>query len=819
MPAICARCQRANPREATYCYHDGALLAGRSGPDVPADGSAMNIGLRPFPRPFHFPSGLACHNFLQLTLALHEDPAAALDVLVHGLLETFFASLGRADLARAAAAAATSPNREWALDDLLGRLPASALTPARLQVEPTLIDLGVVPPGADRQIGVVVRNGGMRLLYGSASCAGTPWLAVGPGPEQTSHLFQLRDRAVLPIHLVGRHVRAFRRPQEAEIAVQSNGGSATIVVRMLVMPLPLTEGPLAGVTSPRLFAEKARKYPKEAAALVESGAVARWYTANGWPYPVSGPTASGPAALQQLFEALGLVKAPPVEISATAVALVGTPGSAIEYALTLTTQESRAVIALASCDQPWLQVGPTLYQKRVAQVPLRVAAEAVLPGATRQAQVTVHTNGRQRFVVPVTLSVSGQPLPPPAPPRAARARLAPALVAVGTVLLLGLLAGLGWQLLDSGKAPSTQPPQLALAFQDDAKDEYVGAATLTFGLALPGERKRLTYDVRGRTNNTCYRVDGHDFLLGREGGHWETAPTVGHGPPGGRAVWLHQAAPLAITQHVEIIAGPGSGPHDTCLVTYILENRDKKPHRVGLRCLLDTFVGAHDGVPFAVPGQAAPCATTEVLEGPAVPDFVQALEKDDWAKPGAIARLSLRLGSKLEPPGRVTLGAWPDADAKGSDPRARGNLTRWDVPVRSLADAGDSAVTLYWPDQELVPGGHRPLGFALGLGGLAANGRLAVAVGGPATPGSELTVLAYVRDPQPEEALILTLPDALTLAGGSDTILVPPGPIGLVAWKVRAAPDSPVRCRVSVESSVGLVQGCEVVIRENPMLD
>ena len=41
---------------------------------------------------------------------------------------------------------------------------------------------------------------------------------------------------------------------------------------------------------------------------------------------------------------------------------------------------------------------------------------------------------------------------------------------------------------------------------------------------------------------------------------------------------------------------------DTCLVRYVIENTDVRSHRVGLRFMLDTFIGANDGVPFTIPG-------------------------------------------------------------------------------------------------------------------------------------------------------------------------------------------------------------------------
>jgi hypothetical protein len=845
MAQMCARCHRANPRDATYCYHDGILLAGRGGGEVPADGSAMNLGVKPFARPFVLPSGVACHNFLQLTLGLQEDSAGALLLLRKGALESFCASLGRADLAMAAANAARAANPERGLDELLGRLPASALTPARLHVDPTELDLGALRLGEDRQMRVRLRNQGMRLLYGTASCAETDWLALGDHPTRRSQVFQFFGESTLTVRIVGSRLRAYRRPQEGEILLESNGGAVKLVVRVQIAAQPFPDGVLAGALSPRQLAEKAREAPKEAAPLIESGAVARWYADNGWTYPVFGPTASGQAAVQQLFEALGLVKAPEVQLSVDAVPLLGAPGAALEYTLIVSTQEHRAVVAFASSDQPWLHIRPTIFQGRSAKLSLFVPAVPAVSGATLQARVTVMANGRQRFVVPVTLSVVGTPPPAPAPvarpalpvaaprpqpaPQSLGTRLfAYTLLSLGALLVLGLLLTLGRNLLGKSAAPAG--PQLSLSFQDDSHDEYVGAATLTFGLALQDEpttsvlkkHKRLMYDERGRSNNTCYSVDGHDFLLGYDGGHWQTAPIAGKGPPGGSAVWVHQAPSLLITQHVEIATNVETGRRDTCLIHYTLENRDKAAHRVGLRFLLDTFIGAHDGVPFAIPGQEQMCETTCDLKD-SVPDFLQALENNDLRNPGVIAQVTLHPNSKLEKPARVTVAAWPDADLAGHAPSALSNLTRWDVPLRPIKETTDSAVTLYWPEQELPPGSRREVGFAYGLGSLvvdSSEGRLALAVGGDFTPGGEMSVLAYVKDPALDEVLTLKVPAGLTLLSGKETARVPRSPASamglysLVSWRVRLASIAPALHRLRLRSSAGPTLTRDVSIPE-----
>ncbi|HZY88055.1 MAG TPA: hypothetical protein VFE78_24685, partial [Gemmataceae bacterium] len=602
MPKTCKHCRRANPSEAVYCYHDGTPF-GDGG-----DGSAIDAGSRPFSAPFVLPSGRACRNFNQLALACHGDPAAAVAVLRKGHLESFLAAQGRADLADAARSAARSATRsgngERALDDFLGRLPAPALRPARLRVEPALIDLGTLRPGEDRRCELVLHNEGLRLLYGSARCDGSPWLSLGDGPERQEMLFQFADRAVLLLRVVGHRLRAYRDPQQAEVRLEAGGGALAVVVRVRVEVRPFPEGVLAGALSPRELASKAKETPAEAAALIASGAVARWYEANGWTYPVAGPPASGLAAVQQLFEALGLVKPPLVELGEEAVELHGGPGQKFEYVLAVVTRESRAVVAHGTSDQPWLRVGPTVFRGRSAFLPLNVPFVPDRPGETLRAQVTVTANGNQRFVVPVTLSVAGPApvaapvaAPAPAPRPAARpgwkAVLPAALLALA---LLGVVARDYFAPARPGPPPPPPPdpvPRVEIRFHDGKRDDELEkrwltdpSPTMRFGLVTLYKGRevgsgaavnRLTFDPWGRTNNTCLRFDGRDErLFGSARGRWEESASRGWKDDQGRehdgvkSVWACDEVKAEVTQLVELVRGEPSGLLDTCRVRYLI---------------------------------------------------------------------------------------------------------------------------------------------------------------------------------------------------------------------------------------------------------
>ncbi len=845
MAQTCKRCRRVNPREAVYCYHDGALLDGGAG------GAAIDVGALPFSVPFILPTGSTCRTFNELALACHAAPKAAFDLLRDGHLESCLSPQRRAHQARAAHLAARAADRQRGLDDFLGRLPASVLRPPKLRITPEVIDLGTVRPGEDRSCELTLRNEGMRLLYGSASCDDHEWLSLGSGPRSSRRVFQFTDRLVLPVRITGKSVRAYGKPQEAMILLESNGGVVAVTLRLSSPVKPFPEGVLAGAQSPRELASKAHHAPNEAASLIESGAVARWYQTNGWEYPVPGPAAVGLAAVQQFFEALGLVKTPRVELSEDAIQLRGRPGEKVEYTLTAITQENRAAVAHARSDQPWLQVGPTIFRGRSAFLPLTIAAVAGRPGETMRATLSVTANGNQRFQVPVTLAVTdsnrvaapAEVSPTPPSPAVSRGQsLWPTLFPALLLVVLLLLAVVRDIVAPSQATPlpvvELDPtPRLQIRYNEIKQNDLLDQAyfsdpqpTMRFGLVTLQDNKevgsgvnvrRLTFDPWGRTNNTCLRFDAKDErLFGGKGGRWELLhgdrwkDEQGQEHEGAESVWVCDDHKIAVTQRVELLRGEQSLLLDTCRATYRIDNRDGNEHKVGIRFLLDTFIGGNDGVPFTIPGADDLCDTLMDLPAKAkdkkLPDFLQALEKPDLAHPGTIAHLRLKL-EDLEPPERVTLGAWPADGLRVIDKRAKGPLTLWDVPVLSMKTLkpADSAVVIYWKEEPLKPGAHRDIGFEYGLWNLhSQGGRLAATVDGVFQPDRELTVVAYVNlagEENVEGTVSLELPDGFALIEGDMAQAVPKrtnlqSGTRPVTWKVRAGPTGDHVLKVTTSS-------------------
>jgi hypothetical protein len=827
MAHTCSKCHRVNPPEAVYCYHDGMILDGHG-----RNGGPVPVGAKPFPNQFVFPSGRSCRNFDELAYACQQEWQGARSLLEQGYLERFLGGIGRADLALAAKEAARFPDRDRGLDQLLARLPSNVLQPPQLQVEPREVNLGQMQVGQDRRFDLHLDNAGKRLLYGTVSVEDCPWLSVGDGQGAAQKLFQFSDALTIPVHVRGKRFRAGNKPLEGRLLIESNGGSETIAVRVEVPVKPFPHGVFAGAKSPRQVAEKAKAAvdrsktgnkaeAAEAAALFEKGAVAQWYKDNGWTYPVQAPSSSGLGAVQQFFEALGLTPPPKVDISERSVAMRGDPGDQLRHPLEITAQEKRPVWAHAVSDQPWLEVGRARLNGRTATIPLVVPNVPRRPGETLSARVTVTSNGNQRFVVPVTLTVGGafvfaepEPVatpafvPPPAAP-ASELEVAPIIRRTSSagmnplhllplVLLFVVLGGIMlWDLLSKkdGTTPKEPPiaggggnfswddlldrePRLGVSFQDER--QRFGIVLLKQKDPLVGDkRKKLTYEEKGDTNNTCVKIDGHENLYWQKPGKLVKGNTEFSKFPdlknriGWKSTWEHFPGKIQVTQTVELVPGLETRVFDTVLVRYTVENKDTTPHTVGLRIMLDTFIGANDGVPFLVPGQPGLMTTSVELDSKDIPDYIEAWEREDPKNKGEVVRMGLKGitlpgGGEPEPIAKLVICRWP-AEFAGE--------VRWGPPdwqYESIEKPNhrrekDSCVALYWAYRNMSPKEVREMAFTYGLGEIATgsggNFNLALSAGGSFRKGGEFTLSAYVMNPQRGQKVELApLPPHLALA-------------------------------------------------------
>jgi hypothetical protein len=165
-----------------------------------------------------------------------------------------------------------------------------------------------------------------------------------------------------------------------------------------------------------------------------------------------------------------------------------------------------------------------------------------------------------------------------------------------------------------------------------------------------------------------------------------------------------------VTQTVELVPSKvveraGSAQvigYDTCLISYLIENLDTRPHRVGLGTLVDTMLRNNDAPHFLLPGEQKLLPGAKDFRTPAeVPGRVKVLEKPSAEDPGATAYLTLKIGPELQAPDRFAVTAWSNEDL-------------WLLKVRD--DPGNRAVVLWWEPQDLAPGASRHVGYGYGAG-------------------------------------------------------------------------------------------------------
>lgn len=387
-------------------------------------------------------------------------------------------------------------------------------------------------------------------------------------------------------------------------------------------------------------------------------------------------------------------------------------------------------------------------------------------------------------------------------------------------------------------APTTIPdtrPRLEVAFSE----------TQRFGLICPRlNDKRLTREKNGTTNNTCFRIDGRDYLFGIDvpGVRWgrDKHNKMIRGKTGEQKweavveVMTGDKVEVRISQSVELVRGEQTNLFDTVLVQYHVANLDSSPHTVGLRFLLDTLIGQNDGVPFLIPPTPkAPSHmvdSMELFQGPNIPDFIRALETENLDdKNATVAELNVRLAG-CEPLERLVICRWPD-----------NSETRWDWPFQAMNEPAnrekDSCVAMFWADRAMKPREERTLGFTYGLGQIygeasggsaeggysssASAGKMRLMTAGSYKIGRTFTATLYVRgDMLVGQKTSLELPPGLVLADGQSAEQAVPrmGPGGYtqVSWRVRSEKTGKFTLKANL---AGYDSRQEVTVTQNSLFD
>lgn len=421
---FCPRCQRANPREAAFCYFDGAILD----QGIPAAAASR------MPQEFVFPSGRRCKTYDDFVQGCQYEWEDARRLLRNGDFARYFAHIGRHDLARLARENQTQPDPDIALLAFLGQLPAGQVQGPRLDLNPRRLMLGGVRPGEQRRIMLTVLNQGKGLLQGKVAVSeGGQWLHIAADGNPAECALKTARAQQIPLHIDARGLTA---PQtySGKLTVITNGGIAEVAVRLDVAVMPLAQAPFQGAASPRQLAERMRANPKPAVPLLENGEIAQWFRLNGWAYPVSGPPARGVAAVQQFFEGMGLSKPPTVQLSEQVFQFLCTPPQVVPGRVALRSSSKKWVYAQADSDKPWLRVTtPSVSGPQQTQIAFEVDSTLMDAGGLHLGTVYITANAGQKLAVRVQVSCHRPQQP------FARRLLHPFVVGALLALLLRLL--------------------------------------------------------------------------------------------------------------------------------------------------------------------------------------------------------------------------------------------------------------------------------------------------------------------------------------------------------------------------------------------
>ena len=311
---------------------------------------------------------------------------------------------------------------------------------------------------------------------------------------------------------------------------------------------------------------------------------------------------------------------------------------------------------------------------------------------------------------------------------------------------------------------------------------------------------RLTYDQEGDSNNTRVRIDDSDFLFAQ----LKSTSITEDKEDSKKRVWrvscdyLLKGERIKVSQFVQIVPGSQSGNLDTCIIRYTVENKGKNSHKIGLRMILDTFIGSEDGVPFVVPGMDGFVTKFTEFTQKDMPDFIEAMQFQNLDTPGVIAHLGLK-GFQLpdcepEPLYKLYLGENPGSKEFGYDAEAS------DLAIKKGKDGSrftDSVAFLYWNERDTNPGEVREFVFSYGLGEISkpdgsSGGKLSVTTGGNTNAGKTFTLTALVKDATKGQAVIIALPEGVNLASGETkekTIVEVDRTTQMsqVSWKVSAS--------------------------------
>jgi len=271
----------------------------------------------------------------------------------------------------------------------------------------------------------------------------------------------------------------------------------------------------------------------------------------------------------------------------------------------------------------------------------------------------------------------------------------------------------------------------------------------------------LLYEDYPPTSFTTIRIDERDYKFGdTELGYFVTRIMK----RGDRMVTVWAVRNIEVTQTLKVVKGPSTGNPDTVDISYTIWNKDNRDHNIGIRILLDTYLGKSDGSPFRIPGVGTITSEKEFV-GNQVPGYWYSY--DDLGEPTVRAQGTVIIeGSPT--PNRIVYASWE-----------RFNKYLWDFKIkpgrsfrRAIIGPPDSSVAVYWNPHKYNPNDTYSVKTYYGLyGATIYKGKVFnVSLGGPVvTSGESFLVTADIQNISPYKAKDVTaeifLPKGLKLMG------------------------------------------------------
>jgi hypothetical protein len=207
----------------------------------------------------------------------------------------------------------------------------------------------------------------------------------------------------------------------------------------------------------------------------------------------------------------------------------------------------------------------------------------------------------------------------------------------------------------------------------------------------------LIFDEDNRTTYLTLSFEGRQYKLGDSSDFRQTITRNEKG-----AVIEFKSAFAKVTETLEFARSAGAAIADGVRLRVTMENVSQKDASVGLRFLVDTYLGEKSGVHFATPSKNK-IAFETVMEGSAI---------EAWAEsPGEQSSFMIQLkGEGIDGPDRVHFANWKRLnDAPWLlDASAARNFTQLPYSVN------DSAMALYWQPRAVPKGGSMTAGVAMG---------------------------------------------------------------------------------------------------------